>query len=361
MRARRARPAGRPDRRGAGHGRPAGPSRRRPGRRPAHHHPAHRARCPVLLAPAMHTEMWEHPATVANVATLRGARRARRSDPRSRAADRRRHRPGPAARARRRSLAGCALRRVADAPAAAGPARAGTSSSPPAAPASRSTPCASSATGPPAGRASRSAAAARARGAGSTLVAAHIERARPRRRRRRPGRDAAPSCGSRARRGRRTPTSSSWPPPSPTSGRPRAPDAKIKKQPTMAPTALELVADRRHPRRAGGASRRGRPGRRRLRRRDRATRPATCSTTAGRSSPRKGGDLLVVNEVGDGAGSAPTRNAVVDPRRAGGESSPTAVGQQGRRSPTPSGTPSSHAPELLTRAAPCDAQLRCPP
>lgn len=27
--------------------------------------------CPVLLAPAMHTEMWLHPATVANVATLR--------------------------------------------------------------------------------------------------------------------------------------------------------------------------------------------------------------------------------------------------------------------------------------------------
>ncbi len=29
------------------------------------------ARCPVLYAPAMHTEMWEHPATVANVSTLR--------------------------------------------------------------------------------------------------------------------------------------------------------------------------------------------------------------------------------------------------------------------------------------------------
>jgi phosphopantothenoylcysteine decarboxylase/phosphopantothenate--cysteine ligase len=29
------------------------------------------ARCPVLFAPAMHTEMWEHPATVANVALLR--------------------------------------------------------------------------------------------------------------------------------------------------------------------------------------------------------------------------------------------------------------------------------------------------
>ncbi|HYS32948.1 MAG TPA: bifunctional phosphopantothenoylcysteine decarboxylase/phosphopantothenate--cysteine ligase CoaBC [Streptosporangiaceae bacterium] len=30
------------------------------------------ARCPVVYAPAMHTEMWQHPATVANVAVLRG-------------------------------------------------------------------------------------------------------------------------------------------------------------------------------------------------------------------------------------------------------------------------------------------------
>ncbi len=30
------------------------------------------ARCPVIFVPAMHTEMWHHPATVANVATLRG-------------------------------------------------------------------------------------------------------------------------------------------------------------------------------------------------------------------------------------------------------------------------------------------------
>src|SRR5918993_2844841 len=29
------------------------------------------ARCPIVLAPAMHTEMWEHAATAANVATLR--------------------------------------------------------------------------------------------------------------------------------------------------------------------------------------------------------------------------------------------------------------------------------------------------
>ena len=57
------------------------------------------ARCPVLMAPAMHTEMWQHPATQANVATLRrrgvaGARPGRRP------ADRRRHRARPAARAR---------------------------------------------------------------------------------------------------------------------------------------------------------------------------------------------------------------------------------------------------------------------
>jgi len=30
------------------------------------------ARCPVVIAPAMHTEMWEHPATARNMATLRG-------------------------------------------------------------------------------------------------------------------------------------------------------------------------------------------------------------------------------------------------------------------------------------------------
>jgi phosphopantothenoylcysteine decarboxylase/phosphopantothenate--cysteine ligase len=30
------------------------------------------ARCPVVYAPAMHTEMWEHPATQANVSALRG-------------------------------------------------------------------------------------------------------------------------------------------------------------------------------------------------------------------------------------------------------------------------------------------------
>lgn len=38
------------------------------------------ARCPVLMAPAMHTEMWEHPATADNVAALR-RRGVRVADP----------------------------------------------------------------------------------------------------------------------------------------------------------------------------------------------------------------------------------------------------------------------------------------
>lgn len=40
------------------------------------------AHCPVVLAPAMHTEMWQHPATIANVATLR-ARNVRVIEPAS--------------------------------------------------------------------------------------------------------------------------------------------------------------------------------------------------------------------------------------------------------------------------------------
>ena len=79
------------------------------------------ARCPVVLAPAMHTEMWEHPATRANVATLRErgvlVDRARRGP-----ADRRRHRQGPAARAGR-DLRGLRSRCSPGAPVAPGPRR----------------------------------------------------------------------------------------------------------------------------------------------------------------------------------------------------------------------------------------------
>ena len=40
-------------------------------RRPADRNVLLTARCPVVYAPAMHTEMWQHPATRANAATLR--------------------------------------------------------------------------------------------------------------------------------------------------------------------------------------------------------------------------------------------------------------------------------------------------
>ena len=63
------------------------------------------ARCPVLFAPAMHTEMWFHPATVDNVATLAPPRRDRPRT-RVRSAHRRRHRRRPAARSRRDHHAG---------------------------------------------------------------------------------------------------------------------------------------------------------------------------------------------------------------------------------------------------------------
>ena len=57
------------------------------------------ARCPVLFAPAMHTEMWEHPATQQNVATL-AQPWCRRARARRGTAYRRRHRQGPPARTR---------------------------------------------------------------------------------------------------------------------------------------------------------------------------------------------------------------------------------------------------------------------
>ena len=95
-------------------------------------------RAPVLMAPAMHTEMWTHPATVANVATLRVPRR-HRPRPGRRPADRRRLRAGPDARrrARRAPRPNCCC---------SGRTRCRTIwpaagwSSPPAAPASRSIP-----------------------------------------------------------------------------------------------------------------------------------------------------------------------------------------------------------------------------
>ena len=162
------------------------------------------ARCPVLFAPAMHTEMWEHPATAANVATAARVRRDR-ARPGRRPADRRRHRARPAARARRD------LRRRDARP---GPGARGLAAdlagvrvvSPPVAPASTWTRCASSATGRPAGRATRSPPPPRPRRGGHAGRRERRAR-RPGRRQGRPRhvrRDLRDGCSPRPRgRGRR--------------------------------------------------------------------------------------------------------------------------------------------------------------
>ena len=159
--ARPARPRGRPGRGGPGHRRPAGPGR---------HGLADdlltttllTARCPVLLVPAMHTEMWQHPATLANVATLRsrGVQVIEPASGRLTGAD-----TGPGRLPEPEEiLAECLRRSTAPGrrPRASATARAprtspaGTWWSAPAAPASRSTRSASWATAPPASRASPS-------------------------------------------------------------------------------------------------------------------------------------------------------------------------------------------------------------
>ena len=112
------------------------------------------ARCPVVLAPAMHTEMWEHAATRDNVATLRAPRRAGRRARRG-PADRRRHRQGPAARPDRDLRGRPRGARPRRRRRARSTSPAGTSSSPPAARGSTSTRCGSWATARRAGRATR--------------------------------------------------------------------------------------------------------------------------------------------------------------------------------------------------------------
>ena len=112
------------------------------------------ARCPVVFAPAMHTEMWEHPATQENVATLRrrGALVIEPAEGRLTGADTGKGRfPEPAEifEVARDVLVPRATRR----PCSTSPAA--TSWSPPAAPGSTSTRSASSATAPPGCRATR--------------------------------------------------------------------------------------------------------------------------------------------------------------------------------------------------------------
>ena len=121
-------------------------------------------RAPVVVCPAMHTEMWEHPAVQDNLRTL--ARRgvhvvAARGGPPGRRR-RRRRAAGRAGDDRRRRRA-----RARTEQDLAGPARARHRR---AAPASRSIRCASSSTGRRASRATRSPRRPRSRGAKVTLV-----------------------------------------------------------------------------------------------------------------------------------------------------------------------------------------------
>ena len=261
------------------------------------------ARCPVLFAPAMHTEMWEHPATVDNVATLR-RRGSVVLEPASRAAHRHRHRQGPAARAGRDRPA----RRAAAAPpgrAAPRPRR------PPRGRQRRRHPRAARPRPLPGQRLLRAAGLRPRRGRRRPRGPGHARRGE---RRRCPTRPAPRSSGSAPRRElrdavaqgrRRTPTSSSWPPPSPTSGPPARPSTRSRSPATRpAPIALdenpdvlaELVAAPPAGQRASSGS---------------PPRPATTTHDVlehGRAKlARKGCDLLVVNAVGPGTGVRPGR------------------------------------------------------
>ena len=80
-------------------GRPARAVRRGPRERPAHGHPPRDRPRPVVVCPAMHTEMWEHPSVQDNLEVLRAPRRARRRA-RGGAARGRRRGPGPPRRPR---------------------------------------------------------------------------------------------------------------------------------------------------------------------------------------------------------------------------------------------------------------------
>ena len=260
------------------------------------------ARCPVVFAPAMHTEMWEHPATQANVATLR-ARGAARDRARRGPAHRRRHRQGPAARARPRSsqLARRPARPRRGAASAAGPRR----------PARRGL-------GRRHPRVPRPGAVPRQPLVRAAGLRAGPHRGRPRRRghpgrrqrRRCPTRPASRSSGSRPppscatpcvaaaadRRRRGDGRRTGRLPAGATSATPRSRRPTTARRPTIDlaqnPDILAELVRTTGP--TTGI------GRRRVRRRDRRRRRHACSSTRRAKLARKGCDLLVVNDVSGG-------------------------------------------------------------
>ena len=180
-----------------------------------------------------------------------------------------------------------------------------------------------------------------ARGAEVTLVAANVGAARPRRRRRSSGSGPPPSCATpcssaaagadavvmaaavadfRPARRRTTQDQEGRP-----ASRTRSPWS------ATADVLAELVASR-EPDRAG---------RRRLRRRDRRRRRRRAGPRPRASSPRKGCDLLVVNEVGGRALAA--SRCPTTPRSCSAPTAPRPSSRSGRRRtwPTRSGTSSA--------------------
>ncbi len=241
-------------------------------------------RAPVVVCPAMHTEMWEHPAVQDNLATLRRPGRARRAAREGRlaggdvGAGRLADPADDRGRGRARSL-----RRRPTSPACA-------CSSPPAAPARPIDPVRVIANRSSGKQGYALAEAAAARGAKVTLVTT-VDRPVPRRRRRGPGghrgRDAGrgharrrrPGRDRHGRRGRRLPP-----------GRP--PPTRRSRRPTAGRPECVLEPTPRLPRRP----RRGQAGRARSWSAS-PPRPTTCSPTPPTSWRRKHLDLIVANDV----------------------------------------------------------------
>ena len=259
-------------------------------------------RAPVVVCPAMHTEMWEHPAVQDNLddPAPRGActwsppaegRLAGGDVGTGRLAEPGRHRgrASSACSAPRAISTGCGCW------------------SPPAAPARRSTRCGSSPTARRASRATPSPPRRRARGAKVTLVTT-VDRPAPGRRRGRRRRQRGRHGGRGHARAPPTTTSSSWPPRWPTSARRSSPTTRSRRtscrvrrrtgscsSPPTTSSSTSAATSRRADRSSASPPR-----------------PTTCVANAREKLERKSLDLIVANDVGaPGVGFEHDTNAVV--------------------------------------------------
>ena len=267
--------------------------------------PSSRAPRPLVIAPAMHTEMWQQPGDrgehrdaagrgVAVVGPAVGRLTGSRLRPRAHGGARgdRRGRPRRAGRRPPR------------------PRRAAASSSPPAALGNRSTPCASSATARAASRASRSPQPPRARGADVTLIAANLEVAAPAGVTSRVGRPL--ELAEAAADGRRSDADVVVMAAAVADYRPARPSTSEDQEGDHGrPAQPRAGTQSRHPGGARGSRAGRRAGHHRLRRGDRAGHRQVAR--AGARQDRQEGQLTFwyVNRVGWNEGFATDGNAVV--------------------------------------------------